>query len=130
MPSAPCRIMLPDSSTANREVTAQFVSKRFLGRGSYGEVDEVRELSTGASYARKHIHLNTGNASGLIEQVENEVSIMPKLRHQPIATVLFHLKDDESYIIFMLPVADHDLRVFLNLCIEQDRPHSVTVCHG
>ncbi|SLM35921.1 Serine/threonine/dual specificity protein kinase, catalytic domain [Lasallia pustulata] len=123
-PSLDARRILPDhlhsNSTANREVQVQFVSIRTLGRGSYGEVDEVREFSTGASYARKHIHLDTYKPSEVTaKEVKNEVAIMQKLRHLHIATVLFYLKDEETYSIFMLPVADYDLRDFLSLCTQQ-----------
>lgn len=112
---------------STREVQVRFVSKKHLGRGSYGEVDEVRELSTGASYARKHIHLDSDKPSEIIaNEVKNEVAIMQKLRHLHIATVLFYQKDDDAYSIFMLPVADYDLREFLNLCTRQEHPPALT----
>lgn len=112
---------------STREVQVRFISKRHLGRGSYGEVDEVRELSTGASYARKHIHLDSDKPSDVIaNEVKNEVAIMQKLRHLHIATVLFYQRDDEAYSIYMLPVADHDLREFLSLCTRQEHPPALT----
>ena len=124
-PSLDAERSLPDhlhqNSTSNREVQVGFVSKKFLGRGSYGEVDEVRELSTGSSYARKHIHLDADRPRHLIEdEVKNEVAIMQKLRHLHIATVLFYVKEENAYSIFMLPVADCDLQKFLTRCTEQD----------
>ena len=119
--------IIHDNSTSNREIQARFVSHRFLGSGSYGEVDEVRELSTGASYARKHIHLDSDKPSDVIEnEVRNEVAIMQKLRHLHIATVLFYLKEEEAYSIFMLPVADYDLRKFLSLCTRHKYPPALT----
>jgi serine/threonine protein kinase len=116
---------LPDhphhNITSNREVEVRFISVRSLGGGSYGEVDEVRESSTGALYARKHIHLDTGKPPDIIaKEVKNEVGIMQKLRHLHIATVLFYLKDEDAYSIFMLPVADYDLRKFLSLCTKKN----------
>lgn len=118
---------LPDhlrqNSSSNREVQVRFVSIRKLGRGSYGEVDEVRELSTDALYARKHIHLDTDKSSEITAgEVKNEVDVMQKLRHQHIATVLFYLKDNEAYSIFMLPVAEYDLRRFLEHCTKENYP--------
>lgn len=113
--------------TSSREIHARFVAIRHLGRGSYGTVEEVRESSTGASYARKLFHLDPDKSSDLIEkEVKNEVAIMQKLRHLHIATVLFHLKEDEAYSIIMLPVADYDLRKFLTICTEQDYPPNLT----
>lgn len=126
-PSLDAERSLPDhlhqNSESDRVVQVGFISRHVLGRGSYGEVDEVRELSTGASYARKHIHLDADRPSDVIEnEVKNEVAIMQKLRHLHIATVLFYIKEDESkaYSIFMLPVADCDLQRFLTRCTEQD----------
>lgn len=90
-------------------------------------MDEVRELSTGASYARKHIHLEADKPPDVIaNEVKNEVAIMQKLRHLHIATVLFYLKEDEAYSIFMLPVADYDLQKFLSNCTQQEYPPTLT----
>ena len=124
-PSLDATRNLPDlvhqNSTSTREVQVRFVSQKFLGRGSYGDVDEVRELSTGASYARKHIHLDTDKPpETTANEVKNEVLIMQKLRHSHIATVLFYLKEEMAYSIFMLPVADYDLREYLNICTKSD----------
>ena len=122
---------LPDylhhDSTSNRDVHVRFISLKLLGSGSYGHVDEVRELSTGMSYARKHIPFNSATSSDVIaDEVRNEVAIMQKLRHIHIATLLFYLKEEEGYSIFMLPVADFDLRHFLSLCTKKDYPAALT----
>ena len=118
---------LHQNSRTNRAVQAEFVSIRALGGGSFGEVDEVREISTGASYARKHIHLRADRPPDVIaNEVQNEVAIMQKLRHPHIANVLFYLKEKEAYSIFMLPVADHDLGAYLRLCIDQEYPAAMT----
>lgn len=94
-------------------------------------MDEVRELTTGASYSRKHIHLDTDKPTDkppekVAEDVRNEVLIMQELRHLHIATVLFHFKDKMAYSIIMLPVADHDLRKFLSLCTQEDYSPALT----
>ena len=47
---------------------------------------------------------------------------MRKLRHQHIASVLFAIKDDSCYNIFMLPVADCNLRQYLEKCAELEYP--------
>lgn len=130
-PSRDAERSLPDrlhqNSKSTREVQVRFVSIRTLGHGSYGEVDMVAESSTGALYARKHIHLDADRPPEVIaKEVKNEVAIMQKLRHLHIATVLFLLKDDEAYSIFMLPVADYDLHRFLNICTEQDYAPALT----
>jgi serine/threonine protein kinase len=60
------------------------------------------------------------------QDVLNEVNIMQKLRHQHIATVLFHVKDLSAYSILMLPVADCDLLIYLDRCISKGYPVSAT----
>ena len=118
---------LHHDSTSNQDVHARFLFLRSLGTGSYGDIDEVRELSTGASYARKHIFSNSDKPSNVIaREVRNEVAIMQKLRHLHIATVLFYLKEENGYSIFTLPVADYDLRRFLSVCTGLNYPHDLT----
>ena len=115
------------NSTATREVQVRFVSVRSLGHGSYGDVDEVRELTTGASYTRKHIHLDTDKPADVIaNEVKNEFLIMQKLRHLHIATVLFYFKEEMAYSIMMLPVADYDLGKFLSLCTKEEYSPALT----
>ncbi|KAG8527905.1 uncharacterized protein KY384_006821 [Bacidia gigantensis] len=100
-----------------REVTVKFVSGRWLGRGSFADAEEVREASTGFSYARKHIHVDGGKSRDDIEaEVRKEVLVMQKLHHPHIATVLFHFEEPGAFSIIMLPVADYDLSVFLDNC--------------
>lgn len=115
------------TSSSSNEIRARFVTIQELGAGSYGQVYEVRERSTGASYARKHIRLDAGKSPNMIaEEVVNEVNVMQKLRHLHIASVLFYLKEEETYSIFMLPVADWDLGKFLRSCDHDDFPISKT----
>ena len=80
----------------------------------------MKEKSTGAVYARKHIHLRGRYGVTITEkQVRKEVSIMQRLHHRHIASVLFYSKDDdgESFNLFMLPVADCNLQTYLEDCI-------------
>ena len=130
-PSLDAQRSLPDllheHSNSTREIHANFVSVKHLGSGSFGDVDEVRELSTGASYARKHIHIDGSRAKDVVaEEVKNEVAVMHKLRHLHIATVLFYLKEEKAYSIFMLPIADHNLSEFMSSCSQQDYPAGLT----
>ena len=118
---------LHQDSTSNQDVHARFLLLRCLGTGYYSDIDEVRELSTGASYARKHIFSNSDKSSNVIaHEVRNEVVIMQKLRHLHIATVLFYLKEENGYSIFMLPVADYDLGKYLSVCTTLDYPPDLT----
>lgn len=120
--------ILHRDSGFNREIISTFVSTKRLGSGSFGEVDEVRETTTGDVYARKHIHIDDSRRSKELveEEVKNEVRVMQTLRHLHIATVLFYLKEDTAYSIFMLPVADENLRQYMVSCSEQNYPVSLT----
>ena len=132
-PSLDAQRGLPDllhrNSGFNREIKSTFVSIKPLGGGSFGDVDEVRELTTGASYARKHIHIDEdrGRSEEQVEkEVKKEVGAMQKLRHLHIATVLFYLKEEKAYSIFMLPVAHCNLRQYMVRCSEEDYPVGLT----
>lgn len=103
---------------------ARFTFVRFLGRGSFGQVHEVRESSTGEVYARKIIHLvNRGWSSEALErEVQAEFDTMKKLTHIHIVRVLISQKELDSFNILMLPVADQDLRAYLETCIKDEYP--------
>ncbi|KAL8917142.1 MAG: hypothetical protein Q9208_008111 [Pyrenodesmia sp. 3 TL-2023] len=132
-PSLDAKRALPDllhkHSKSNREIKVDFISTKHLGLGSFGEVDHVRESTTNASYARKHIHfdLDGDRREEVVgDEVRNEVAIMQKLRHLHIATVLFYLKEDTAFSIFMLPVADCNLNEFMKSCSAQGYPAGQT----
>ena len=107
----------------NTHVQFEFI--RSLGKGTYGEVSEVRELSTEQRYARKSISSRgrLDSRSNLIieNQVKSEVAIMQKLRHPHIASVLLHVREQGVFSIIMLPVADYDLRHFLESEYAKDK---------
>lgn len=106
------------------DTQARFRPLRRLGRGSFGEVDEVEEVSTKEVYARKHIQFpsNKAGAAAREDEVRNEVQVMRKLTHQHIATVLFWLKEQDSCNIFMKPAGDYDLWCYLENCIQEGYP--------
>lgn len=117
-----------DSSSDYNNVRAHFKVVRRLGHGSFGEVTEVRESTTGEVYARKQIHLREGSSTTdvTMRDVENEVKIMQRLHHDHIATVSFFIKEDFAYSIMMRPVADCDLLHYLETCIAQNYPIAMT----
>jgi len=101
----------------------RFEWQETLGQGTYGQVSKVRETTTGVSYARKAIKIiDPASKSRIEKEVKNEVAIMQKLRHHHIASVQFHVFEGGIYNIFMLPVAECDLRQFLRRCIDTDYP--------
>lgn len=105
----------------------RFDKLKDLGRGTYGAVQSVREVSTGAVYARKSIPISiTGSDEKQIEQlVKNEVETMTTLRHNHIASVNMHFRRARYWSIIMSPVADCDLRVFLEKrCVGEGYPRN------
>ena len=123
--SSPRRDVGSPSQEGGGQVDAHARFRRigWLGKGSFGDVDEVEETSTHAVYARKYIKAyGSSTAAEREEETRNEVTIMQKLTHQHIVTVLFWLKEPKAFSIFMKPVADYDLRVFLERCTEKNYP--------
>jgi tRNA A-37 threonylcarbamoyl transferase component Bud32 len=99
---------------------ARFLWLETLGNGTYAQVSKVKEVATNSVYAQKTIRVQHNNrARSIIEaQVKNEVGIMHRLRHHHIASVLFYTKDDTAFYIIMLPVAECDLRRYLeDICV-------------
>lgn len=97
-----------------------------LGTGANGEVSKVQQAGTARIYAQKVIRIPEPRLKAHIKkQVENEVTIMAKLPHLHIASIVFHVQEKETHTIIMLPVADHDLYRFLQReCVEKSFPRS------
>ncbi|KAF2221663.1 kinase-like domain-containing protein [Elsinoe ampelina] len=107
------------------ETSVKFEWQETLGKGTYGEVHKVRETSTGTFYAHKVIRVSDPRSRPTVEQqVLNEVTIMQKLRHHHIASVQFHVFEGDTYGLFMLPVAECDLRQFLRSCADDGFPRT------
>lgn len=104
----------------NTNVHFEYVRK--LGQGTHGHVAEVREMTSKKLYARKLVPIKDPRAQHVFEeQVKSEVAIMQKLQHPHITQVLLYAKDSDAFSIFMLPVADYDLRHHLEeVCSRED----------
>ncbi|MCJ1285521.1 hypothetical protein MMC26_004861 [Xylographa opegraphella] len=87
---------------------------RPLGRGTYGKVDTVKEVSTGQLYARKRLMAGPGLSQVFsVDRVWNEINIMRRLVHHHITTLAFSTKDDQGFSLYILPVAECNLGNFL-----------------
>lgn len=124
IPSFPNGSLGPLHPYAPSRVSFEWVET--LGNGTYGQVSKVRQLSTGRIYAQKVIRVtDPGLRPRIKEEVENEVSIMEKLPHLHIASLVFHDWDKDTFSILMLPVADYDLLRFLQQkCVNASFPRT------
>lgn len=124
IPSFPNGSLGPLHPYAPSRVSFEWVET--LGNGTYGQVSKVRQLSTGRIYAQKVIRVtDPGLRPRIKKEVENEVSIMEKLPHLHISSLVFHDCDKDIFSILMLPVADYDLLQFLQRkCINPNFPRT------
>ena len=124
IPSFPNGSLGPLHPYAPSRVSFEWIET--LGNGTYGQVSKVRQLSTGRIYAQKVIRVTDPRLRPRIEkEVENEVSIMEKLPHLHITSLIFHVRDEDTFTILMLPVADYNLLQFLQRkCINASFPRT------
>jgi serine/threonine protein kinase len=109
------------------DTSVRFIYIQSLGQSSTAIVDEVKEVSSGETFARKSVHIHyQKDAQQLEADMKNEYKIMKRLRHVHIAEVLFHVKNAEACMVFMLPVADRNLQSFLEACIDKCFPEADT----
>ncbi|KAL8666352.1 MAG: hypothetical protein Q9202_001623 [Teloschistes flavicans] len=113
---------LDDNVDYQDQPAFQFI--RSLGTpGRFGEVHEVKELSTGIHYARKRIFWPEDSSSSYNKKsVLEEVKIMKKLYHQHITRVLLVQKGPTGYSFTMEPVAELNLLQYMNRCIQLKFP--------
>lgn len=100
-----------------QEVAApQFTKLEALGRGSFGAVHKVKEISTGQAYAWKRIAVGPGQSQASTEDdVKKEIAILRKLSHHHIATLAFSTRDKQAFNLYILPVAECSLESVLGL---------------
>jgi hypothetical protein len=108
---------LDDQSLRSHTTSLVFKPRKILGHGTYGQVSEVQEPTTGLLYACKLIRPQptTWSQSIIETQVKSEVDVMQKLHHPHIASVLISVRDSEGFKIIMLPVANYNLLHFLEI---------------
>ncbi|OAL38386.1 hypothetical protein AYO20_02445 [Fonsecaea nubica] len=85
----------------------------------------TNEISTGSILARKNFLAGGATALEREEEIKKEFRIMEKLTHVHITTVMFWLRSDTVYSIFMKPACDMNLRYCLEHCISQGYPQVV-----
>ncbi|CAK4034533.1 kinase [Lecanosticta acicola] len=105
------------------EAGLSFAHIQNLGHGAFGIVDEVKLLPSHESFARK-----TWTASGNHESLANaiqEFEILERCRHPNIPSFVASYFQRQSLNVLTQPVAQCDLRVFLNdpHLWQSKRPH-------
>ena len=100
--------------TDQKEVSAfSFQHIRILGHGAFGIVDEVQLRSTKQSFARKtYLRWKGRNVEDSIPL--QELEMLQKLNHDNITKFVAAYFHSHSLNILMLPIADCDLKEFLN----------------
>lgn len=86
--------------------TTRYTRTKVLGIGPYSVVDEVHDLESGRTFARKTVHYTTQRT---YRALKAEVEIMKKLKHPHIVRFVGAYTTDHSLSILMTPSADFDL---------------------
>lgn len=111
---------------SSSQASAHFEHVEPKGNGSYGEVSIVKETTFGTLYVQKVIRVrddaDASEVEAVARQVGSEVEIMHKLSHHHIAGVKLHTRNGPTFRLYLLPVADCDLREYLRICASHNFP--------
>lgn len=99
-----------------------FTHIKSLGEGSTGTVDHVYGPNTLKRFARKRIYRGTSalNDQKALTSFLNELSILKKASHRHLVKLVSSYTDPTCVGIIMRPVAEENLRVYLQRRLEQD----------
>lgn len=101
-------------------VQAEFKLIDHIAGGRCSSVDKVQNISTKEYFACKTIYFSQASSEAEIADLEKkakeEVKIMRKLTHEHIVSVILHVERKDRISILMTPIADKDLRQYLNEC--------------
>lgn len=101
--------------------TNKLTKKRSLGDGRFGKVEEVIAQGGKATMVRKRFfvpHFREKRAKAQIKRIEGEITILKRLSHPHIVTIIGCYQEEESakhltIYALMQPVGDGDLKTFL-----------------
>ena len=80
-----------------------------LGKGSYGQVNLVKNKKKGQYYAIKSLNINQVKSENMEQNVEQEKSIVLKLDHPFIAKMVKYIKNDKNIFFIIEYVHGKDL---------------------
>ncbi|KAJ9662256.1 hypothetical protein H2201_006187 [Coniosporium apollinis] len=94
-----------------------------LGRGGFGFVDHVVSTISSREYARKRILRGKTfhNDQKVLKDFENELSNLKRLSHYHIVTLVGSYTDRRSVCLLMAPVADCNLKQYLDAGLRKER---------
>ncbi|KAF2249611.1 kinase-like protein [Trematosphaeria pertusa] len=106
-----------------------FIKVEDLGKGTYGFVDRVISTISHKEYARKLIPRGRTfrRDQRILRDFERELGALKKLRHHRHIVQLIGSYTDPRFVgIVMSPIAECDLKEFLNNCVSDGKanPHS------
>ncbi|KAH7117660.1 kinase-like domain-containing protein, partial [Dendryphion nanum] len=110
-----------------------YESIRLLGHGGCGLVDEVviRGAATRECYARKQVTMGKpARRKEMVKQLQDEARIIRRLNHPHVVTVISTYTRGAVFGILMSPVADTDLKQFLEVTHEIDQWGDKMRLHG
>ncbi|KAI9891084.1 MAG: hypothetical protein M1814_003283 [Vezdaea aestivalis] len=100
---------------------------RLLGRGASGEVHHVRSKLSREEYARKRVlRKHPFRSKDDVQSYENDISNLRRLSHHHLVQFVGSYTDPNYIAILMSPVADYDLRRYL----DQDPAPNAHVLRG
>lgn len=118
-------IALPDTAKLQNALSGHFqyetadqipfIWVESLGRGSYGIVDKVAfngGTEHPATYARKTFE-NAGRTH-VYRMIQDEIGLIKRLRHNHVVSIIATYSIGTKFAIIMTPVAEMDLKKFLN----------------
>lgn len=97
-----------------------------LGVGGFGEVDHVYSTLSCKEYARKRIFRGRGYKKNKekMQSFENELSTLKRLSHHHLVEYIGSYTDRKFFGLIMSPIANMNLREFLNMSPFPDPPRS------
>lgn len=101
----------------DRSAADLFYPIRLLGVGGFGEVWHVVGKASLKHFAWKIIsrrHFDTQKEQQYLQAFQNELNALQSLRHKHVVQLVGSYTDADNVGLLMRPVADQDLRKFLN----------------
>ena len=101
-----------------------FIRLGYLGAGQSGDVHEVRSRLSHETYARKRFKRNTNSRAALevLRHFTQEINALKRLSHRRLIKIMGSCTDPLYCSILMSPVADYNLKAYLERLTSRDLP--------